>query len=242
MDAAGAFCFPAQCTICRQGLIEGEHHFCAACDQRLDDLSQKRHCPGCAHPLGDGAVCVTCGGRGIRPIRQIACLGKYAEPLRGLILGLKYRHRWGVADLIAGRMAEIHRVREVMGPADCLVPVPMHWRRRFLRGYNQAELVARAMGRQWRVDVVQPAVRTRLTPTQTGIRSHDKRLANQRGAFELERPELIHRRHVVLVDDVMTSSATLRSVARCLLAARPASICAVVVAVADPKRQAFEVV
>lgn len=242
MKAVGDFCFPSQCMICRKALADGQEKFCASCMGKILKLEQQLFCEGCARPLGRGADCPECDGRGVRPLKRIACLGKYEQPLRKLILDLKYGNRWGLADVLAGRMMGQDRIKEIMGRADCLVAVPMHWNRRLLRGYNQADLIARALGKISRLPVVVPVHRVRPTPSQTGIHSHQRRLSNMRGAFEMDRPELITRRHVVLVDDVMTSSATLRSVGRCLIKARPASLSAMVVAVADPRRQAFEAI
>ena len=87
--------------------------------------------------------------------------------------------------------------------------------------------------------MVQPAIRWRPTETQTHLHSRARRHANLRDAFISTAPQAIRNRRIVLVDDVMTTGATLRALARTLIPAEPARICAVVLAVADPRRRDF---
>jgi predicted amidophosphoribosyltransferase len=86
------------------------------------------------------------------------------------------------------------------------------------------------------------ARRIRSTDTQTHMKSRASRVENLRDAFELTRPDVIDDKHVVLVDDVLTTGATLRSLARTLKKGNPRTISAIVLAVADPKGRAFEVI
>jgi len=85
-------------------------------------------------------------------------------------------------------------------------------------------------------------IRLRNTETQTHLHSHEKRVENLRGAFGLVDEREIQGRHIVLVDDVVTSGATLTSAARVLQQASPASISALALCVSDPKGRAFEAI
>ena len=102
------------------------------------------------------------------------------------------------------------------GVPDLLVPVPLHPRRERERGFNQASLLARRVGVAWGVPVrADVLIRAVATPSQTELDAPARR-ANVRGAFRLRRPELIAGRHVLLVDDILTTGATLSECARCL--------------------------
>src|SRR5207253_2659559 len=116
-----------------------------------------------------------------------------------------------------------------------LVPVPLHWRRQVTRGYNQAEVIARRLGKACTIPVVRAVRRIRNTETQTHQHSAARRAENMKGAFALIDGTKITGRHVTLVDDVWTSGATMQAMARVLKVAKPASICAIVVATADPR-------
>src|SRR5262249_22206839 len=95
---------------------------------------------------------------------------------------------------------------------------PLHPGRERARGFNQALLLARRVGGAWTVPVCADALkRTLATRPQTEL-SAEARRANVRGAFALRRPERVNGRHVILVDDVMTTGATLTACARCLRA------------------------
>lgn len=89
-----------------------------------------------------------------------------------------------------------------------LIPVPLHPRRRRLRGFNQAKAIAEGIGRVWELEMAQDAVRRRRnTPSQTGLALRE-RVGNLEGAFVVEKPELIRGRSVLVVDDVFTTGAT----------------------------------
>ena len=123
--------------------------------------------------------------------------------------------------------------------ADRIIPVPLHPFRHFQRGYNQADVIASRLGS---TRLLRPIKRLRNTPTQTHLHSHEKRIENLRHAFSLTDPESIAGQRVLVIDDVMTSGATLQSIARALVPAKPKSLHALVLAIADPKGRHFEAV
>jgi ComF family protein len=191
----------------------------------------------------DGAPCPYCLGKGIAHFEKIIRLGIFDDPLKHLIHQAKYHRRWPIFELLADRLFETERAKGLLTETKVLVPVPLHFRRHLSRGYNQADVIARRVC--WRngdVSVVNALRRVRDTETQTHLHSHEKRLANVRGAFALRRrfASKIRGKHVMLIDDVMTTGSTLRSAARILRRAKPASLCAMVLAIADPKHRGFE--
>ena len=150
--------------------------------------------------------------------------GLHLGSLRSAVLLLKFRRKLALVDPMAGlAAAELERAAAIWRP-DALVPVPIHWSRRLERGFNQSRLLARRLARAWgcpvRDDVL---VRAVATPSQTSLDGAARR-ANVRRAFRLRHPELVAGRHVVVVDDILTTGATLSECARCLEDAAPRTV------------------
>lgn len=119
-----------------------------------------------------------------------------------------------LGDLLAeaGPMVPTHTI-------DCLVPVPLHPSREAERGFNQALLLARELSRRWEIPVTEGVLkRARATPSQTEL-SAEARRANVRGAFVLHRPDRVAGAHLLLVDDILTTGATVAECCRVLLTA-----------------------
>jgi ComF family protein len=235
------FCYPDRCARC--DAVSGQPFLCMACDAALRDLEGRPACGACAMPIGEpGGACPYCEGRGLANFDRVVSLGAYRDPLRHLVVAAKYHHRWTVAERLADRLLEQPGVTRLMDRVECVVPVPLHRLRQVARGFNQAEVIARRLARRCGKRFARPAVRLRNTETQTHLHSRAKREANLKDAFGLVSDSRIRGRHVLIVDDVMTTGATLQSLARALAPAEPASLSAVVLAVADPLGQDFQVI
>ena len=115
---------------------------------------------------------------------------------------------------------------------DAVVPVPLHWRRRWRRGFNQSELLAHAVARRWGIPVIKALKRARYTPTQTGL-SNTGRRKNVAAAFAAVRRHPVSGCRILLVDDVMTTGSTAAACARVLRQAGAAGITLLTVARAD---------
>jgi ComF family protein len=117
---------------------------------------------------------------------------------------------------MAEQMARLNFPQDVREERDLIVPVPLAPGRARERGYNQSELLARILGRRWNVPVVEALVRGRATETQTRLTPGD-RLRNVAGAFAtVPGSDQLAGRHVLLVDDVVTTAATLNACAKAL--------------------------
>jgi ComF family protein len=159
-----------------------------------------------------------------------------------MIHQMKYRHRWPIAEILADRMLWEDRIRGILEQTDVLLAVPLHWSRQIGRGYNQSQTLADRLARQCGIRRAGGVVRLKNTPAQTGIRSGADRAANLRNAFGLVDAKSIRGKRVTIVDDVLTTASTLKAVGRALQDAKPASLCAVVLAIADPRRRDFQTV
>ena len=236
------FCYPGVCANC-EASSDGGAVLCGDCIQKLDALAHAASCDRCAMPLaGEGDPCPYCFGSGLFPFERIIRLGVFEDPLKNLIHLAKYHRRWPLCELLADRLIDTEPAKGLLTQTDILVPVPLHLRRHIMRGYNQADVIARRIGRVCRIPVLHAARRVRNTETQTHL-SQARRSANVRGAFALKRgARRLFGKHVVLVDDVMTTAATLRELGRTLKQTAPASLSVLVLAIADPKGRGFEAI
>jgi len=237
------FIYPPLCIACKSLKADASADFCATCDESLATLAASLACPKCAAPMPDGSACPFCHGNGIYPFEQIVALGPFREPLRKMVHEMKYHHRWPLAEALADRMLKLPRIAHLLDQTDVLIPTPLHWSRHIRRGYNQANSLAHRLGRHRKNLAVIPAiVRLKRTSAQTTVRSRADRAANLRFAFALLRPGEITGKRIALIDDVLTTGSTLKAAASAIKDAAPASISAIVLAVADPRRRDFQAV
>jgi ComF family protein len=228
---AGLFAvlFPSDCRICGDPLVE------------VSRLPVCRECLDTIHPIEDG-LCAICGERIFSPFafggsdeprcglcRRIEPLfaravayGSYENELRELIHLLKYGGVRPAANVLGTLLAQAIDKLEAELPAGplILIPVPLHRAKLQQRRFNQAELIARAAvkansgGDRLRLS---PGIlaRKRETASQIGLTSHQRR-ENLRGAFGVAQPDAVRGREILLVDDVLTTGATVSECARVL--------------------------
>jgi len=155
--------------------------------------------------------------------------GFYEGGLRGLIQLFKY----GRVPTLARPLGELlSRALPRDRPFDMIVPMPMHWLRRWRRGFNQADLLAREVARRTGVPLAAVVKRRRATPPQAGLTSAARR-ANVAAAFAATNAEHIRGRRVLLIDDVLTTGATASACARILRQSGAASVTVLTLARAD---------
>jgi ComF family protein len=237
LTAALDLALPRLCAACRAP-VEGQG-LCPACWSKLSFISRP-YCERLGIPF------VFDPGPGILSLEAIAdppayhrarAAVRFDEISRALVHALKYGDRLDLAPMM-GRWLS-HAGREILGEADALIPVPLHWRRNWARRFNQSAMLAAAVSATSGVPIAAGALkRVKPTAQQVGL-SRAERAANVQGAFRVtpQGKAAIVGRRLVVVDDVLTSGATVEGCARALLRAGAANVDVLVFArVADPVR------
>lgn len=209
---------PRCCVICDQLLDRGEREMiCGRCWARVPMLPLPR-CSRCGHPIQVDARCRWCEllPAYVRAARSVCWAA--GDVGLGMVHALKYDGWYRVADEMALRMARIDWPVDVLEERVGVVPVPLSAKRLRERGYNQSLCLARALARRWSVPVFEDVLtRTRHTETQTRLTPGD-RLRNVSSAFSAQTSarKTLRGAHLVLVDDVVTTAATLNACAAAL--------------------------
>jgi ComF family protein len=236
---------------------------CSLCGQEMVHASSVDICPRCWGQIGPwvGAACSQCGlpfpsGRaqdsavvlcpqcreGEFEFNAARSFGLYSGELRAVILQLKFRRRERLGKRLGGfLLAPWKSLVSAPDDSPLLIPVPLHASRKRERGFNQAELLALGLRRTLAKESAAGAPRvetsclhrTRPTPPQTGLSLH-ARQENVRNVFAVDKPERIQNRTVVLVDDVMTTGATLSACAGALKKAGALRVLGLTLARATP--------
>ncbi len=213
---------------------------CRACLAKPEPLAAEYYCVQCRapfisrFPLDELGRCGLCR-RGARGFDAAYSFGFYENELRTLIHLFKYH---GIQTLSAplGKLLALALPRE--RSFDVIVPMPLHWRKRWQRGFNQAELLAREIGRRTHTPVRNALRRVRYTDSQAGLTSARRR-QNVSGAFQASRranlfsTQPLEGRSVLLIDDVITTGATAASCARALKRAGARHVTVLALARAD---------
>lgn len=215
---------PSQCTVCHAWPAQ---RVCGPCLARFAQPVPR--CRRCALPVPQGVA--VCGACTLNPPLFDACLAAvdYAYPWAGALADFKFNADPGWAPALARLLLSTPGVQAALATADVLLPVPLSPQRLRERGYNQSALLAQQLVPD-KADVVS-LLRVLPTEIQHGL-PRAQRLRNLRGAFAMEpaRAHTVHGRYVVLVDDVMTTGATLHAATEALREAGAAQITAIVLA------------
>lgn len=217
--------YPRLCLLCENPLVEGEEQICLHC---LADLPRTRY-----HLRENNPVEQLFMGK--IPYRHASAFLRYEKggAVQRLIHALKYHDNPEMGYRLGAWAArELQADNSLLCQADLIVPVPLHPRKERKRGYNQAEEIARALGACWQIPVAPHALsRTRFTDTQTR-RSVYNRWQNVQEIFTALDRRLLENKHILLVDDVITTGSTLAAAAAPLVAIPGASVSFFAIAVA----------
>ncbi len=220
------FLVPGGCAICDDTLGIGSRSVvCGTCWRGIRVLKAP-FCPRCGRPFwGKGHAhppshrCQACRTRPPQyRLARSAVLYERDDPLREILLLFKHGRRIALGGHLGRLMAR--RAADLLGhpTVDSIVPVPLHRGRERERGFNQADILASAVGKCLRRPVLRSTVRRiRATPPQVG--KPRERARNVRGAFAVLNPEQIEGRSILLIDDVLTTGATVNECAKVLMKA-----------------------
>jgi ComF family protein len=220
---------PPQCLACGAP-VDRHGGLCAGCFGQITFVTRP-YCRICGLPVqsySDDEV--TCGAclRDRPAFRQARAVMVYNDAGKALVLALKHADRTDLAAHLARWMSR--EAGDLVRGCDAIVPVPMHRRRLWLRTYNQAALLARALAADTRLPMLATTlVRARPTPSQGGL-DRAARRRNVAGAFRVAAPDAVGGKTLLLVDDVLTTGATADSCARALLRAGAAAVDVLVLA------------
>ena len=203
------------CALCAGSSRNG---ICTPCIDELDWIDCA--CAQCGLPLPQAGLCAPCQITP-PPFRRCISALTYSAPTSHLIGAFKYQHQLHFGRILSELLIERLRRGEA-GEVDVIVPTPLHWHRRWQRGFNQAEIIgdeiSRALGIPLRARWLR---RVRPTPRQQELNAEQRR-RNLRGAFVAK--QSLAGLRIALVDDVVTTGATAGEISRVLLAAGAASV------------------
>lgn len=208
-----ALFFPPRCAVCGERLAPGERAVCTLC---------RATAPLTGYWLeADNPVLEKC--RDLVPVHRASALlfFLHGSGWRRMIHAFKYRGAWRMAREMGGWYGGCLKQSGLYDDVDVVVPLPLHPFKRMRRGYNQSEYIAEGIAAQLGVEVEGRGVRRRRNTPSQALRPRRERAGNVEGAFEVRCAERLAGRHILLVDDVMTTGSTLLSCAAEILRAAP---------------------
>ncbi|MFQ5868413.1 MAG: ComF family protein [Candidatus Zixiibacteriota bacterium] len=227
------FIYPQRCPVCQVTLSSGRELMCQNCMFRFREKKRllEPYCPSCKRQspsLSDGCGCEESD----QALEAVFSLGVYDEEMKALIENFKYKRKRRLGSFLSEVLSERLLNSAEFPRADFIVTVPLHKRKLRERGFNQSEAVAGQLSEKLGIPVLSDSViRKRNTRTQTGL-SREERRKNVKGAFKLTGKVDLEGRRLLLVDDVLTTGATMSECARTLKSAGAERIWGATLAVA----------
>ena len=227
--------FPDDCRLCDQPLTSiSRIPVCAYCLSLPQPLESEFFCQSCkipfveVHALDDDGLCTVCR-TGLVNFDSAYSFGSYEGSLQKLIHLFKY----GKVERLADPLRQLLlRALPRNGNFDLVLAMPMHWRKQWARGFNQAELLALPVAKRFGLKLSTHLRRSRFTQSQAGLDESERQL-NLEDSFVVRRPEQIRGKRLLLIDDVLTTGATLRAAAEALKSAGAARVSVLTLARVD---------
>ena len=211
-----ALLFPPKCVLCRNILEKEETDLCHVCRREISDFPKPK--------------------RSIPFLESWTALWYYNGSVRKSILRYKFRNQRSYAS-VYGRLLAMKLLREYPDGFDILTWTPISPIRRLRRGYDQVELLAKAVAAELGMEATPTLKKIRHNPPQSGIQGYAKRKANVLGAYRAEEPERFRGKRILLLDDIVTSGATASEAARVLLTAGAKEVILAAIAAASHEQK-----
>lgn len=213
--------YPRHCFACDKSLHEEKNtYICENCLETIKKSAEKR-CSKCGLKLGPGITssskgCPECNNINLR-FEKCFIVTDNTEPARTLIHQFKYKKHLCLAAPLGSLLTNLlHLHQETISEIDLVVPVPLHWKKKQERGFNQSELIAKKICKSLSLPIsTNNLYRIKNTLSQTQL-SRLQRQENVKGAFKVKNPEKFFRKNILLVDDVLTTGMTAAECAKSL--------------------------
>jgi len=209
--------YPRRCVLCRQSgtaMLDSDIDLCPACEQELPRI--KNACPQCGIPLAhdvETTLCGQCQQKAPRYDRVISLL-HYQPPVTWLLQQMKFHNKPAYARLLSSLF--VPRIqRDAATLPDAIIPVPLHHKRQFQRGFNQSDEIAMTLSKALNCPLDRKLLQRQLNNRhQSGLDAKQRR-KNVRGVFRVTTSKTTYN-HVAVIDDVMSTGSTVNEIARLL--------------------------
>ncbi len=211
--------YPRHCFACDKSLHEEKDtYICESC-MEIIEATEARRCSKCGLKSGPG---ITSSGNGCHECKNTNLgfeksffVSDNIEPVRTLIHQFKYKKHICLATPLGSLLVNLLH-QKTIGEIDSVVPVPLHWKKKRERGFNQSELMAKKISNKLYIPIsTNNLFRAKSTLSQTQL-SRTQRQNNVKGAFKVKNPEMFYQKNVLLVDDVLTTGMTASECAKSL--------------------------
>ncbi len=213
-DSIFDFVYPPHCLVCGRYLSEKEKDVCEGCWNSQKILSDP-FCPTCKSFFPDAETgCFFCSADS--NLLCVRSLGIFDDFYREIIHKFKYKGKLSLGKRLSRRLGEEIKKDKRFSGFDFLIPVPLHPAKKRERGYNQSEIMGEVVSKELNISFLKNVLkRIKNTRDQTKL-SDEERKTNVKDAFKVSFPEVIKDKKIILVDDVITTGATLFECARVL--------------------------
>jgi competence protein ComFC len=211
--------YPRHCFACDNSLHEEINtYICVSCQEKIKNIWVRR-CVKCGFELGPGITasnngCPECENTNLK-LEKSFFVSDYKAPIKNLIHQFKYKKHMCLATPLGHLLIKLLS-KEIICEIDVIVPVPLHWKKKQKRGFNQSKLMAKKICKKLSLPIsVNNLHRVKNTLSQTQL-SRQQRQKNVYGAFKVKNPEKFTKKNILLVDDVLTTGTTASECAKSL--------------------------
>lgn len=207
--------FPIQCVCCGELLpLDERLRICSNCFKTIRKI-EPPYCIVCGIPLDGGAHCFDCRKTKYK-FDLLRSYALYDGVIREMIHMFKYRNKEYLSKSLALFLYEAFKFYRELNESEIVLPVPLHWLKKYIRGYNQTELLAKEFSKLSNIPYINDVIyKSKYTKSQTKLNSELRR-RNVEGTFLIEHKEKIYGKNVLLIDDVSTTGTTLNECAKVL--------------------------